>query len=134
MWTLPIFIASIRSHIGSVDLDAHRLADEIDREHQAGMRALAHQPAKHALQRTVRHLHHHPLVNQRTGIELEIALHQPADRVDLLLGNRDDIAVERDDVDDAGALEHREPLSGVETGETVAWEQRPVDLLLAILP
>ena len=51
-----------------------------------------------------------------------------------LLGNRRDVAVERDDVDDAGALQDRQALAGVEPGETVAGKQRPVDLLLAILP
>ena len=54
--------------------------------------------------------------------------------VDLLLGNRRDVAVERDDADDAGALEDRQPLGAVEPRETVAGKERPVDLLLAILP
>ena len=57
-----------------------------------------------------------------------------ADAVDLVLGNRRRLALERDDVDDAGALQDRQALARIEAREAVAGKQRPVDLLLAILP
>src|SRR5688572_13549667 len=44
------------------------------------------------------------------------------------------LAVHRDDADDTSAFEDRQPIASVEPRETVAGEQRPVDLLLAILP
>ena len=79
-------------------------------------------------------LHHHALVNQRAGIVLQIALDQPADAFDLVRRNRRDFAVERDDVDDARAAQDRQPLIGIEAREAVAGKERPVDLLLPILP
>src|SRR5262245_32953206 len=73
-------------------------------------------------------------MNQRTGIELEIGLNEPANAVDLEIRDGRDVAVERHDVDDAGAGQNRKPFLRVETGETIAREQWPIDLLLAILP
>src|SRR5207237_3839395 len=104
------------------------------RQHQPRVRTLAHQTADHAFERTVDHLDHHPFANERTGVELQIALHETANAVDLMLGNRNDLAVERHDVDDTGALEHGKTIGAVETDEAVAGKQRPIDLLLAILP
>src|SRR6266849_2713756 len=128
----PIFIAHfalVRLDIRRVDFDADRLADQIDREDEARVRTLAHQPPHHSLQRTVGYFNHHAFANQRTRIELEVALHQPADAVDLVLGNRHDVAVERDDVDDPGTFEDRQPLGAVEPDEAIPREQGPVDLL-----
>ena len=51
-----------------------------------------------------------------------------------ILGNRRRLALERDDVDDAGALQDRQRIGRIEAREAVAGKQRPVDLLLAILP
>src|SRR6185503_12821912 len=62
--TLPIFMRSIFLHVGRVHLDAHRLSDEIDGEHQSCVRALAGQPSDHTFQRAVGHLDHGPLANQ----------------------------------------------------------------------
>ena len=87
-----------------------------------------------ALQRTVHHLHHHPFVNHRAGVVLQLAADEQADAVQLVVGNRRRLAVERDDVDDAGALQDRQRVGDVESREAVAGKQRPVDLLLAILP
>ena len=50
------------------------------------------------------------------------------------LGNRRRLAVERHDVHDAGALQDRQRVVRIEARETVAGKQRPVDLLLAVLP
>src|SRR6185503_8521162 len=96
--TAPIFM-SVRFHVGGVHLDAHRLADQVDRENQPRVRSLAHQPPDHSLERAVRDFHHHPFPDQRTRIELQIALDQPPDRVDLPLRDGHDLAVEGDDVD-----------------------------------
>ncbi len=43
-------------------------------------------------------------------------------------------ALERDDVHDAGALEDRQRIGGIEAREAVTREERPVDLFLAVLP
>src|SRR6266511_5638005 len=48
----------IRLHIRSVDLDAHGLANEVDRENQPRMRAFAHEPADNAQPRQVLYSHH----------------------------------------------------------------------------
>src|SRR5829696_7886145 len=132
---LPIFIVrSVRLHIGRIDFDADRLADEVHREHEARMRPLADQPAHHSLERTVRHFDHHPFADQRTGIELEIAVDQPPDSLDFVLRDRHDVAVERDDAYDTGALENRKTLRTGEARKAVPGKKRPVDLLLPILP
>jgi hypothetical protein len=65
---------------------------------------------------------------------LQIAADEQPDAIELDVGNRRRLAVERDDVDDAGALEDRQRVGRVEAREAVAGKQRPVDLLLAILP
>src|SRR5262245_43176971 len=98
------------------------------------MRAFAQQASDDTLERTVNDLDHHPFVNQRTRIELEIGLNQPANAFDLKIGDGRNIAVERHDIDDACAGQDRQPFLRVETGETIAREQRPIDLFLAILP
>jgi hypothetical protein len=82
----------------------------------------------------MQHFDHHPLANHRARIEREIALHELADAVDLDLRDRRRLTLERDDADDAGALEDGQALGRVEAGEAIARKQRPVDLLLAILP
>src|SRR5688572_5227486 len=130
---VPIF-TSISLDVRRVHFDAHRLANQIDGQHQARVGPLSDQPPDHPLQRPVRHFDHHPFADERTGIELQFALDQPPDRVNLTFRDGDDVAVERDDVDDAGALEHRETLGGNEAGETVAGKERPVDLLLTVFP
>ncbi len=117
-----------------VDLDADGLTDQIHGEHEPRVRALAHQTADHALERTAHHLGDHALTNEGARVVLQIALDESTDAVDLVLGNRCNLAVERDDADDAAALEDGEPLIRLEAREAVARKQRPVDLLLAVLP
>src|SRR5262245_18840334 len=57
--TAPIF-TSVRFHVRGVHFHADRLADEIDRQHQARLRrVLAHQPSDHAAQRAMHDFHHH---------------------------------------------------------------------------
>ena len=59
--SLPIFMsvigrgstASVRLDIRGVDFDADGLTDQIDRQDQPRVRALAHQPAEHAFERAV---------------------------------------------------------------------------------
>src|SRR5688500_532639 len=82
----------------------------------------------------MRDLDHHSFTDQRTRIELEFALDEPADALDLVLRNRYDVPVEGHDVDDAAALQDGQALRAVETHEAVTGKQRPVDLLLPILP
>src|SRR5436190_1890653 len=100
----------------------------------SSVRSLPHEPADHALERPVRDLHHHPFADERTRIELQIALDEAADGRDLVLGDRDDLAVERHDVDDARAGQYGETIAADETSEAIAGKERPVELLLAILP
>src|SRR5688500_10484757 len=81
--TFPIFMEceirwvsdehSICADVSRVDFDADRLADEIDREDQPGVRTFANQTADDTLERPVRNLHHLALVNQRAGIVGEVA-------------------------------------------------------------
>ena len=98
------------------------------------MGAFANEPAHDPLQGPVGDLHHHAFMDEGTRIVLKLALNQAADAFDLLLRDRRDLTVEGDDVDDAVALQDREPVGRVEPREAVAGEERPVDLLLAILP
>src|SRR5688572_29332970 len=142
--TFPIFMpfdivirwvaASICADIRSVDLDADRLADQVDREHQTRVRSLANEPADDTLQRTVDDLDHRALPNQGTRIVGEVAFDQLSNAVDFIFGDRRRLALERHDVDDAGALQHGQPLAGIEPGKAVSGKQRPIDLLLPILP
>ena len=73
-------------------------------------------------------------MNHRAGIVLQLAADEQADAVELVLGNRRRLAVERHDVHDARALQDRQRVLQIEAREAVAGKQRPVDLLLAILP
>src|SRR6185503_19681765 len=120
--------------VGGVDLDADGLANQVDAEYQARMRALADQPSDDALERSMDDLDHHALADHRAGIVGKIALDQLADAFDFVLGNRGGLALKRDDVHHAHALEDRQAVARIEAREAVAGEQRPVDLLLAVLP
>src|SRR5262249_20083776 len=95
---------------------------------------LAHQPADDAAEWSVHHFDHHSLVNQWARVVLQLAADEHADALELVLGNRRRLAFERDDRDDAGALQDRQRVLGMKTREAVAGEERPVDLLLPILP
>src|SRR5262249_55886575 len=53
---------------------------------------------------------------------------------ELVLGNRSGLTLEGDDVDDAGAFQNRQRVFRIELGETVAGEEGPIDLLLAVFP
>ena len=136
--TLPIFISlepSKRFHVGGIDFDADRLADQIHRQDQPRVGALAHQPSRTPFNGPCVTSTIIAFPDQRARIVLQVALDQPADAVDLdAPGIGDDLAVERDDGDDAGAFQDGQPFVGVEAREAVAGKQRPVDLLLAILP
>ena len=90
-----------------VDLDAHGLANQIDRQHEARVRALAHQTAHDALERTVYHLDHHALVDERARIVRELTLDQCANTSDLVLGYGCEVTIERHDGHHAGTVEHR---------------------------
>src|SRR4051812_5823199 len=132
--TLPIF-TSIGPDICRVHVDADRLSDQVDRQHEPRFVAFPQQPTSDALQRAVNHFDHHPFADQRTGIEREVALHELTNGVNFVLGNRRRLtALRRDDRHDAAALQHRQPLPGIEPRETIPGKQRPVDLLPAVLP
>src|SRR5471032_1806125 len=135
-FTEPIFMnCSVRFHVRRVDFDADRLADQVHREHEPRLqRVLAHQPSDDAAQRAVRHLDHHPLVNHGARVVLQLAADEHPDAVELAFGNRRRLSVERHDVHDADTFQHGQRVGQIEVRETVAREQRPVDLLLAILP
>src|SRR5690242_19284991 len=98
---------SERPDVGRVDVDADRLADEINGEHEPRLVVLPHQPAGHALQRSVYDFDESAFLNQGTGIECEAGLHQQANALDLALRDRRRLAtLERDDADDARAREY----------------------------
>ena len=94
----------------------------------------SYQPTDHALQRPVRHAHHVAFLDQRHRVVGQLALDQRADAVNLFLGDRRQDAVVADDLHDAVDLQDADALVGHEPREYVAGEQRPVDLLFAILP
>ena len=68
------------------------------------------------------------------GSYLQPARHQPPDALHLDVGHRRQLAVERHDRRHAVAGHHAQRITRVEPGEAVAGEQRPVDLLAAVLP
>src|SRR5262245_13846164 len=64
----------IRFHISCVDFDRDRLTDQIDgQDEPRALGVLAHQPSDDPPQRPICDFDHHPFVNHRTGIELQIA-------------------------------------------------------------
>src|SRR5687768_4043180 len=73
-------------------------------------------------------------MNHRAGVVLQLAADEQPDAFELVLWNRRRLPFERDDVHHAGALEDAQRIRRVEAGEAVAGKERPVDLLLAILP
>ena len=98
---------SVGLDVGGVDFDADALADEVDRQDEPCVRALADEAADNAFERAVRHFDHHSFANQRAGIVLQIAFEQAADAFDFVIGNRRRLSFERHDVDDAGAFQDR---------------------------
>src|ERR1700724_1935125 len=136
--TDPILIKaqlSVWLHVRRVDVDRHGLADQVHGQHKARVRCvLPQQPADHAAQRPVDDFHHHPLVNHRARVILQLAADQDPDALELVLGNRRGLPLERHDVDDAGALQDGQGVDWIKADEAVAWKERPVDLLFPILP
>ena len=126
--------ALIRLYVSRVDFHAHPLTDQIDRQHQSCVRPLADQASDNTSQRAVYHLDPRPLADQWARIILQVGLDQMTYAVDLDLGNGCNLTVERDDVDDTRTLKHGQTYAGIEAREAVARKQRPVDLLLAVLP
>ena len=82
----------------------------------------------------MRHAHHVAFLYQRHRVVGQLALDQRADAVNLFLGDRRQDAVVADDLHDAVDLQNADAFVGHEPRKYVAGEQRPVDLLLAILP
>src|SRR6187200_3282442 len=121
-------------YVGRVDLHADGLPDEIDREHEAGLRPLPGQATDDAFERAVRHLDHRAGLDHRARIVGERAFDERPDALDLLIGHRRGLAVERHDRHHTRALQDGEATRGVESNEHVTGEQREVYLLLAILP
>ncbi len=80
------------------------------------------------------HFNQRAFLDKRTGIVLQFTLDEEPDRVDFRRRDRRDLAVEGDDGHDTAAFQNGESVGRVEAGETVAGKERPVDLLLAILP
>ena len=124
----------VRFHVRCVYFHAHCLADQIYRQDQPRVCALAGQTAEHALERTACDFDHFPFADERAWVVLEIALHQAADAVDLRFGDRRQLAVEGDNADHTRALQDRKAIVRIEARKTVAREERPVDLLLPVLP
>src|SRR3954471_5762519 len=127
--------ALVTLDVAGVDFDAYGLADQVDGQHQARLRfVLAQQPADDAAQRAVYDPNQQACANHRTGIELQIAADQNANAFKLVFGNRRGLAFERHDVHDSRALQDAESVLRVKARKAVARKQRPVDLLLPVLP
>src|SRR5262249_3967930 len=121
--------------VRSIDLHRDRLANQIHRQDESGaLRILADQTSNNPPQRTAYHLDHRPFLYQRAGVVLKIAADQHTDAVQLEVGNGRRPSFKRHDIYDTSALEDRKGVGGIEAGEAVAGEERPVDLLLSILP
>src|SRR5688500_15132794 len=71
--TEPIFMTLVGADVGSVDFDAYRLANEIDRQHEPRLLVFPQQTPEHALEWPVHHLDHHALANHRARVVREIA-------------------------------------------------------------
>ena len=98
------------------------------------MGAFADELSHDARQRSVHHLHHHAFRDERTGVELQVALDELAETVDLSRWNRGGLAGDRHDVDHAWTFEDRQTRLEVEAGKAIPGKQRPVDPLFAVLP
>ena len=116
-----------------VDLDADRLPDQIDRQDQPRVRSLPHQASDDALSGPcVTSTIMPSRISGQGSNWRSLSTSRRMPRSPARESAR--FAVERDDVDDAGALQDRQPLCAVEPREAVAGKQRPVDLLLAVFP
>src|SRR4051812_31293144 len=86
--TVPIFtkesIGSIGSDIGRIDLNAHSLSNQVDREHESGMRTLANETADDTRQSAVDHFDHHAFVYEGAGIVLKFTRDERTDAVDFV--------------------------------------------------
>src|SRR4029453_2971356 len=70
--TFPMFIGeciSVGSYVGGIDFDADGLADQVDREHEPCVRALAQESAHNPFERAVHNLHHLALPKKRPRSE-----------------------------------------------------------------
>src|SRR5687767_9869572 len=131
---VPPDVPLVRSNVGSIDLDAHRLSDQIDGQDQPRLVVLTHEPAVDSLERAVDDFDHHPFADHRARVIRQVGFDKLPNPVDLVLRNRRGLALKRDDVDDACALQDRQTFHRIESREAVPGEQRPVDFFLAILP
>ena len=120
--------------IRRVDLDAHGLTDEIDRQHEPRVRALSHETSDDTFERAGFDLHHHALLDERARVECEFALDELTNAINLHWRDGRWVTVGSDNRHHPFAFENRQPIVGVESRETVAGKQRPFDLFLAVLP
>src|SRR5688500_5988526 len=117
-----------------VDLDAHTLPDQVHRQNEARVRSLSNEASYDALEGAVRHFDHHPFVYQGAWVVLQLTFKEPPNAFDFVIGNRRGLSFNRHDIDDACAFQNGQRLLFFETGEAIARKERPVDLLLSILP
>ena len=118
---------SVRAHVGRVDLGAHGLPDQIDRQHESRMRALANQATHDAPEWPVHHFDSGTLGDQRARIVLQLTLHESTDTLDFNVRNGSGFGGTRDNADDSGARENRDLDVRVDTPEAIAWEEWPVE-------
>src|SRR5215813_8528973 len=79
--------SSIRSHVGRVYFNAHRLTDQIHRQDETRTCALSNESANDTPQRSVDDLDHHALADHRAWIIGKFTVYQRADTFDFVLGN-----------------------------------------------
>src|SRR5688572_24229497 len=90
--------------VGGVDLDADALPDQVDRENEARVRPLSNKASYDTLEGAVRHFDHHPFVDHRAGVVLQLTFKEPSNAVDLMIGDRRGLSFNRYDIDNACAL------------------------------
>src|SRR5690606_12851497 len=71
--------ASAWDHVGGIHLDADRLIHRLHRDDEMRVRALAHETAAHARERTAHHLDALPFADEGTGVARQLARDETAD-------------------------------------------------------
>src|SRR5215813_8377648 len=121
-------------HVGRVNLHGHRLADQRHGKHDTVGAVLSDQEPSRPFQRAADHLDLIAFLQEGMWIVAQPALEERADGFDLVCRDRLRSIGEPDHGDHAERLQHRKPICVAKTRETVAGEQRHLDLLRAVAP
>jgi hypothetical protein len=125
---------SVRADVCSVYFNTHRLRDHLDGQDEPRAVAFAHEATGDAFEGTMDHLDGIAFLDEGYGVELELALDESSDPVNLVLRQRCQFAAERDNSGHQRAALNAHVVVGIESSEAITGKERPVDGLLAILP